>query len=66
MTHVKSNSWTPEDLERRLASDLADLDGFRTRLFLELYWQIHNEWQRRLAADHASTSKTCWSRRPAT
>lgn len=53
MTHVKSNSWTEEDLERRLASDVARLDGYRTRLFLEVYWQIHTEWERRLAADQA-------------
>jgi DNA helicase-4 len=53
MTHVKSNSWTEEDLERRLASDVARLDGYRTRLFLEVYWQVHTEWERRLAADQA-------------
>jgi DNA helicase-4 len=53
MTHVKSNSSTAEDLERRLASDLPRLDGFRTRLFLGMYWQIHAEWERRLAADHS-------------
>jgi DNA helicase-4 len=53
MAHVKSNSWTAEALDRRLASELAHLNGFRTRLFLELYWQIHAEWERRLAADHS-------------
>jgi DNA helicase IV len=53
MTHVKSNSWTAEDLERRLASEVAHLDGYRTRLFLEVYWQIHAEWERGLAADQA-------------
>lgn len=53
MTHVKSNSWTAEDLERRLAADLARLNGFRTRLFLEVYWPIHAEWKRRLAADRS-------------
>ncbi|MFY9929243.1 MAG: UvrD-helicase domain-containing protein, partial [Streptosporangiaceae bacterium] len=53
MTHVKSNSWTAEGLERRLAADLGRLDGFRTRLFLEVYWQIHGEWERRLAADRS-------------
>jgi DNA helicase IV len=30
MTHVKSNSWTARDLERRLGADLARLNGFRT------------------------------------
>jgi DNA helicase IV len=53
MTHVKSNSWTEEGLERRLTADLPRLNGFRTRLFLEVYWQIHAEWERRLAADHS-------------
>ena len=41
MAHVKSNSWTTETLERRLTAELAHLAGFRTRLFLDLYWQIH-------------------------
>lgn len=50
MTHVKSNSSTAEDLERRLASHLAHLNGYRTRLFLELYWRIHAEWEARLTA----------------
>ena len=53
MTHVKSNSWTADDLDRRLAADLARLNGFRTRLFLEVYWPIHAEWERRLAADRS-------------
>jgi DNA helicase IV len=53
MTHVKSNSWTADDLERRLAADLAPLNGFRTRLFLEVYWQIHAGWEQRLAADRS-------------
>ena len=29
MTHVKSNSWTAEDLNRRLAANLARLNGCR-------------------------------------
>jgi DNA helicase-4 len=53
MTHVKSNSWTADDLDRRLAADLARLNGFRTRLFLEVYWPIHAEWERQLAADRS-------------
>lgn len=51
MAHVKSNSWTPEALEARLRSDTAHLAGYRARLFLELYWQVHAEWDRRLAAE---------------
>jgi DNA helicase-4 len=48
MTHVKSNALTPDDIDERLRSDLARLDGSRTRLFLDLYWQVHAEWQKRL------------------
>jgi DNA helicase IV len=51
MSHVKSNSWTRDDLERRLDGDCGHLRGFRTRLFLDIYWPIHQEWDRRLAAD---------------
>lgn len=53
MTNVKSNAWTGKDLERRLASDVGHLNGFRTRLFLGVYWEIHAEWERRLAAAQA-------------
>ena len=53
MTHVKSNLWTADDLDRRLAADLARLNGFRTRLFLEVYWQIHAGWEQQLAADRS-------------
>jgi DNA helicase IV len=51
MSHVKSNSWSRDDLERRLDGDCRHLQGFRTRLFLDVYWPIHEEWERRLAAD---------------
>lgn len=53
MAHVKSNSWTATDLEARLSTDQPHLNGFRTRLFLDIYWQIHAEWQKRLAADRS-------------
>lgn len=49
MTHVKSNSWTREDLEDRLTSELSQLNGFRSRLFLDIYWEIHAAWEHRLA-----------------
>jgi DNA helicase-4 len=52
MAHVKSNSWTRADLEARLRSDMAHLRGFRTKVFLDLYWEIHEQWDRRLAADN--------------
>jgi DNA helicase IV len=51
MSHVKSNSWTREDLERRLDEECGHLRGFRTRLFLDIYWPIHEKWNRRLSAD---------------
>ena len=51
MSHVKSNSWTPEALDSRLRSGMAHLGGFRTQLFVELYWQVHAEWERRLGAE---------------
>ena len=51
MAHVKSNSWTKEHLEERLEGGLRHLAGYRTRLFLDLYWPIHAEWERRLAAE---------------
>ncbi len=51
MCHVKSNSWSAIDVERRLENELSSADGYRTRLFLSLYWPIHEEWEHRLAED---------------
>lgn len=53
MTHVKSSSATRQTLEDRMTSSGGRLSGFRTRLFLELYWHIHAEWENRLAADNS-------------
>lgn len=53
MAHVKSNSWTREALDNRLTSELKRLNGFRSRLFLDIYWEIHAEWEHRLAEDHS-------------
>ena len=53
MAHVKSNSWTRDALEARLTSELTRLNGFRSRLFLDIYWEIHGAWERRLAEDQA-------------
>jgi DNA helicase-4 len=53
MSHVKSNSWSRKDLEGRLGFDLRHLAGTRTSLFLDIYWDIHREWERRLAAERA-------------
>ena len=53
MSHVKSNSWTAEAVQRRLEGDLKHLAGFKTRLFLDLYWSIAAEWEHRLAEEQA-------------
>lgn len=51
MAHVKSNSLTPHDLDRRLQAAPSTVQRHRARVFLDLFWEIHDEWQRRLAAD---------------
>jgi DNA helicase-4 len=51
MSHVKSNSLTPGTVVRRLEVEHQKLSGFRTQLFLDLYWPIHDEWNRGLRAD---------------
>lgn len=48
MAHVKSNDYTPAQLEERWASTGR---SYRARVFLDLYWPIHEAWQARLAAD---------------
>jgi DNA helicase IV len=50
MTHVKSNCHTRESLDRLLGAERSGLNTFRTRLFLDIYWPIHDEWQSRLQA----------------
>ncbi len=48
MTHVKSNGLDRDDLERRTpASDV------RSRKFLELYWPVHDAWDRALRREGA-------------
>lgn len=51
MAHVKSNSLTPEAMEKRIKAAPRRLRSYRTRLFVDLYWQIHERWEDRLAAD---------------
>ena len=48
MAHVKSNGFTREDLEKRWAQAGR---SYRSRVFLDLYWPIHDAWQARLRAD---------------
>jgi len=53
MTHVKSNSMTISEIESRLLGKWNHLKSDRTDLFLEIYWQIHEEWNLRLKAANA-------------
>lgn len=48
MAHVKSNGFTREDLVARWEQAGR---SYRSRLFLELYWPIHDAWQARLQRD---------------
>lgn len=52
MSHVKSGSLTRQDLDRRLQTQ-SQRNTARTRLFLELYWQIHDRWESELRAANA-------------
>jgi len=45
MAHVKSNGFSREDLENRWASSGR---SYRSRVFLDIFWPIHEEWQRLL------------------
>lgn len=50
LAHVKSNSLTRDDLQRRLDS-AQQVSHYRARVFLDLFWEIYDQWQQRLAAD---------------
>lgn len=51
MTHVKSNSLDSTDLAVRLATSHRHLNATAADLFLGLYWQIHQVWDRMLASE---------------
>ena len=51
MSHVKSNSLTPDALENRIATAPKRLQSYRSRMFVDLYWRIHEKWEDRLASD---------------
>jgi DNA helicase-4 len=53
MAHQKSGCLTREAVEQRLAGDQRRFGGYRTRLFLGLYWEVAAEWERRLATEGA-------------
>lgn len=48
MTHVKSSKLDRSALENRLSTSHKHLAGTRTALFLDIYWPVHEEWDRRL------------------
>ena len=52
MAHVKGASLTRADVERRVR-ERPELDTLRTRLFLDLYWPLHDEWEADLRAADA-------------
>ncbi len=51
MSHVKSNSLSRADLEERITRRTPAGARGRSRLFLDLYWQIAERWDAKLAAD---------------
>ena len=53
MTHVKSNSLAAGEISSRLLGKWNHLKSDRTDLFLEIYWQIHTEWNNRLNSANA-------------
>ncbi len=53
LTHVKSNSLSRQELDRRLESAPPAVQRFRAGVFLYLFWAIHEQWQRRLAVDNS-------------
>ena len=48
MSHIKSGKLDETSIQRRLSSSHAHLEGTRTSLFLDIYWPIQKEWDRRL------------------
>jgi DNA helicase IV len=48
LSHVKSNSLTPELLSERVERSPRRIDRDRATLFLGLFWEIFDEWQQRL------------------
>lgn len=55
MAHVKSNSLTQVDVAKKLKESKRtdSFYGFRSNLFLDIYWPIHDAWNRRLMEQKA-------------
>jgi DNA helicase-4 len=52
MSHVKSNGLTREELARRIDAQRSPTTA-RLRLFVDLYWQVHDRWELALRAANA-------------
>jgi len=52
MTHIKSSGLSREALEERLNTKWHRLRTKRSRRFIELYWPIHDAWERRLKSEN--------------
>lgn len=52
LSHVKSASLTRDDIDARLRQQ-PQRNNARTRLFLDLYWQIQDRWEADLQAENA-------------
>lgn len=53
ITHVKSNSLTSKDIQSRLFGKWNYLKSSRTDLFLEIFWQVYDQWNQRLRDSNA-------------
>ena len=48
MSHIKSSKLDQNSIQNRLSTTHAHLDGTRTSIFLDIYWPVQKEWDRRL------------------
>lgn len=48
MSHIKSSKLDETSIQARLSSSHSHLAGTRTDIFLDIYWPIQKEWDRRL------------------
>jgi DNA helicase IV len=48
ISHIKSNSLNRTDLELRLNGNWSHLRGYRTQLFLDIFWIVFDAWNSKL------------------
>ena len=53
MSHVKSSGLTWEDIESKLTEAGEEFAVGRARVFMGIYWKIHDRWETELAQDHS-------------